>query len=554
MGTRLIEALQSTQTFISADCGGKCRCGKCIVTVNGEVSPVSSQEARFITPEMAARGLRLACACIVYGNCTVEIGSVKPKIAIEGIQSQVEFDPPAKRSIITADKPTMKDTKADLNRVFDIIDLKTASLSAANTLPKLMRENDRFAAISFFDRLIAVRPENLPAYAAAVDIGTTTIAAYLIDLKSGKTVLSASDINPQKKYGADVISRANYTIEHEDGLDVQTSTIRECVNSLIEGMLTRIDANSDDLFNITIVGNTIMMHIFANMPVEYIASIPFVPVYTDMIDEPAVAYDMPFKKAIVTIGGCVAGYVGADTVAASLACDIDRTAKRALMLDIGTNGELVLKTESGIYCCAAAAGPAFEGAHIKYGSGAVPGAIDSVSISGNEVTVTTIGNRPAASICGSGVVSAVSELLKNEIIDETGYLEDDFELSNGVFITPKDIREVQLAKSAIAAGISILLNEAGIGPEDVEDVFLAGGFGNYIDKDAACNIGLIPSQMRDKIRSVGNAAGSGAKMYALSINARERAEALRTSMKYIELSARSDFQELFAEYMLFEQE
>lgn len=522
--------------------------------MHGDVSPISAAEARFITPEMADNGIRLACACMVYGDVTVQIKNTGSKIAVEGINSQIDFDPPVRIKNIKMKMPTMKDTTADLPRILSGLSLKSAALAASKKLPMLMRENESIDTVSFFDMLTDIRKEGIPAYAAAVDIGTTTIAAYLIDIRTGEAVMTASDMNPQKKFGADVISRANYTIEHGDGLDVQTKAIRECVASLIEGMLDKRGASDDDVYNITIIGNTIMTHIFANLPVKYIASIPFVPVYTDLFDESATVFDLPFKNAVMTLGGCVAGYVGADTVAAALACDIDNTARRTLMLDIGTNGELVLKTESGIYCCAAAAGPAFEGAHIKYGSGAVPGAIDSVSISGDEVAVTTIGNRPAASICGSGVVSAVSELLKNEIIDETGYLEDDFELSNGVFITPKDIREVQLAKSAIAAGVSILLSEADIEPEDVEEVFLAGGFGNYIDKDAACNIGLIPPQMRDKIRSVGNAAGSGAKMYALSVKARERAEALRRSMKYIELSARSDFQELFAEYMLFEQE
>jgi uncharacterized 2Fe-2S/4Fe-4S cluster protein (DUF4445 family) len=287
--------------------------------------------------------------------------------------------------------------------------------------------------------------------------------------------------------------------------------------------------------------------------VKYIATLPFVPVYSATRHVTAASLDMNYPGAMVTLGPCVAGYVGADTVAAAVACGMDKPGEIALLMDIGTNGEMVLRTDKGLWCCSAAAGPAFEGAHIKCGSGAVEGAIDSVKIVDGKVQITTIAGKKPVSICGSGIVSAIAEMLKAEMIDETGYLEDEeLELAENIVICQKDVREVQLAKAAIAAGIQILAEEAGIEIEDIETMYLAGGFGSYINKRSACEMGLIPMELIDRIKSVGNAAGSGAKMLVADVNAVKRSEDMRRRMKYIELSASADFQERFADCMFFE--
>jgi uncharacterized 2Fe-2S/4Fe-4S cluster protein (DUF4445 family) len=321
---------------------------------------------------------------------------------------------------------------------------------------------------------------------------------------------------------------------------------------LIEEMRARANVEAGEIRHVALVGNTIMMHLAAELSVRYIATLPFVPVYAATRNVEAKKLGLSYENAVVTLGPCVAGYVGADTVAAVVACGLDAPGEAALMIDIGTNGEIALRVGDRMWCCSAAAGPAFEGAHIRCGSGAVDGAIDSVKIVDGAPVVTTIGGKKAASICGSGIVDAVAELLREEIVDETGRMEEDFPLADGVFICQKDIREVQLAKAAIAAGIGVLADAAGIEISDIKKLYLAGGFGNYIDKKSACEIGLLPIELLDRIEPVGNAAGTGARMMIADRSALVRAEEVRRRMKYIELSASADFQERFADSMLFE--
>ncbi len=387
--------------------------------------------------------------------------------------------------------------------------------------------------------------EGAEGLGVAVDVGTTTIAAYLV--RDGLTIDCEAALNPQRSIGADVITRVDYAINHEDGLSFQSTQVRRKIDEMIRAMALRQGVAPAELRLVTLVGNPIMTHILSGIDPRTIAVAPYNPAYHEAFYARGLIACAPQAENFV--GGCVAGYVGSDTIAAVMAAEMDRTDGISLLLDIGTNGEIALGGRERMLCCAAAAGPAFEGAHIKYGSRAVDGAIDRVWVEDGQVNCHVIGEGPAKSICGSGLVDAVAALLELEFIDETGRMEEpEIELRDGVTITQKDIREVQLAKSAISAGIETLMNEMGVKEADIDRLYLAGGFGNYIDKRSACLIGLLPQGLEDRVMSVGNAAGAGAR---LMLSGGARAEALRKHMAYIELSGRKGFQDLFAERMLF---
>ncbi len=379
----------------------------------------------------------------------------------------------------------------------------------------------------------------------AVDVGTTTIAAYLV--RDGLTIDCEAAMNPQRSIGADVITRVDYVINHEDGLGFQSAQVRRKIDEMIRAMALRQGVDPAEIRLVTLVGNPIMTHILSGIDPRTIAVAPYSPAYHEAFYARGLIACAPQAENLV--GGCVAGYVGSDTIAAVMAAEMDRKDGVSLLLDIGTNGEIALGGRGRMLCCAAAAGPAFEGAHIKYGSRAVDGAVDRVWVEDGRLKCHVIGEGLAKSICGSGLVDAVAALLKLELIDETGRMEEpEVELRDGVAITQRDIREVQLAKSAISAGIETLLIEMGVKEADIDRLYLAGGFGNYIDKRSACFIGLLLEGLEDRVTSIGNAAGAGAR---LMLSGEARAEALRKHMEYIELSGRKGFQDLFGERMLF---
>ena len=344
-----------------------------------------------------------------------------------------------------------------------------------------------------------------------------------------------------------MISRVDYVVNHEDGLPFLSGLVRRKVDELIEKMMKRQRVSPEEIGRVALVGNPIMTHILSMIDPRAIAVAPYTPAYRDAFATRGLLKCAPGSEQLV--GGCVAGYVGSDTIAAVMAAGMDRSEEISLLLDIGTNGEIALGGRGRMKCCAAAAGPAFEGAHIKYGSGAVDGAIDRVWAEDGALRCHVLGEGEARSICGSGLVDAVAAMLELEWIDETGRMDGaEMALAEGVALTQRDVREVQLAKGAIAAGIDILMREMGVTEKDIKHLYLAGGFGNYIDKKSACAIGLLPPELLDRVTPIGNAAGAGAR---LMLAGPERAEALRRHMEYVELSGRKDFQELFGEKMLF---
>lgn len=381
----------------------------------------------------------------------------------------------------------------------------------------------------------------------SVDVGTTTLAAYLVERSTGRVLASDARLNPQRPHGADVISRLSFAIESEENAALLQREILAAIDEMTRSMLERAGRAGEEIRCRALVGNTVMMHLLGGYPARPLAFAPFTPAYTAL-------HEKELGGVRTILGGCISGYVGADTLAAALACGLDERDENAMLIDIGTNGEIMLKKDGRCFACSCAAGPAFEGAHIACGTGAVAGAIDHARVENGEIVYTTIGGGEATGICGSGLIDLTAALLERGDITPMGRMAGDVRLSERVYLTRSDIREVQLAKAAIASGIRILAEQAGAALADIEKVYLAGGFGNFIGLDSACRIGLLPAALRAKIVPVGNAAGSGSVRLLVSEQARRRAEALRQATRCVELAATPDFNDVYTDELLFEDE
>lgn len=381
----------------------------------------------------------------------------------------------------------------------------------------------------------------------SVDVGTTTLAAYLVERSTGRVLASDARLNPQRPHGADVISRLSFAIESEENAALLQREILAAIDEMTRSMLERAGRAGEEIRCRALVGNTVMMHLLGGYPARPLAFAPFTPAYTAL-------HEKELGGVRTILGGCISGYVGADTLAAALACGLDERDENAMLIDIGTNGEIMLKKDGRCFACSCAAGPAFEGAHIACGTGAVAGAIDHARIENGEIVYTTIGGGEATGICGSGLIDLTAALLDRGDITPMGRMAGDVRLSERVYLARSDIREVQLAKAAIASGIRILAEQAGAALADIEKVYLAGGFGNFIGLDSACRIGLLPAELRAKIVPVGNAAGSGSVRLLVSEKARRRAEALRQATRCVELAATPDFNDVYTDELLFEDE
>ena len=390
----------------------------------------------------------------------------------------------------------------------------------------------------------------------AVDLGTTTLVCSFMNLITGMPAGTFAMLNPQQKYGADVISRISYCIREKKGLRVLRKEITDLLNSTIRRFVSQNSANMEDIVKITVAGNNTMLHLLLGTDPSGIARAPFTPVFTEQKNLRASAAGLEcHPEAILKVLPSVSAYVGADIVAGLASLQLPEGLNNFLFVDIGTNGETALVTPGRIWCCSAAAGPAFEGANIQCGMGAVEGAISAYT--GGKVS--TIGNAPPAGICGSGLLDVVAWLLDRGIVSEDGCMEKDYILveanetaaGQAIFVTPQDIREIQLAKAAMAAGMNILLQVAGMEAGQLDAVFLAGGFGNYLDTGNAVRIGLLPPVAKHKIIQVGNTCESGALLSLRSERFDERIQQLLKRTSYIELSTEENFAGEFAMNMEF---
>jgi uncharacterized 2Fe-2S/4Fe-4S cluster protein (DUF4445 family) len=500
-GQTLLDALRRVDpAAIDAPCGGAGTCGKCRVRiVSGNAGEVEAGERRLVGEAGLAAGVRLAC-------------HVRPR-------GELSFEKAG-----TAGAATIHEAYSVMSGSIDPL------LSEAGS------------------------------YGVAVDIGTTTVAAYLVDFGTGKVLTAASCLNSQRAWGADVIARIDHAGKDPSNLSYLAELARVDVTGLANRLLASVGAAPESLREISVVGNTTMLHLFAGVDPSGIAVAPFTPAFTALQRKQAADYGLPYPKAFVTLGPSVAGYVGADLVAGIQAVGLEEREKLSLIIDLGTNGEMALGNRDGIVACATAAGPAFEGAAISCGTGGVAGAIDSLAWNEGRLELTTIGDLSPIGVCGSGIIDAAACLVRGGIADETGAFadpwgEEGYPLAGTggktIRFTQGDMRQIQLAKAAVAAGIASMLDDKGATLEDIEHVFLAGGFGSYLRPASAATIGLIPPGLLPKVQAVGNAAGHGAVRMLLFKDEARNLSTLAAAVRYLELSGSDFFRDRFVEELFF---
>lgn len=465
------------------------------------------------------------------------------------------------------------------------IHIQQASLDVIRRVPHIVREaNGEITAVVDQERLLTVEPDNTTDifYGVAIDIGTTTVVAKLIDINTGHTVAVTSALNPQKTYGDDVVSRVNYCIEHKNGLDVLHRSIIKLLNDLIVEACSKIGILPSRVYKLTVVGNTVMNHLALKIDPRHIAFMPYTPVVQGPltvptkelgigINENGLAYFLPNI-------GC---FVGSDITGVLTVLNLEESDETQLAVDIGTNGEMVLGSRRQLLASSSPAGPAWEGAYITWGMRAARGAIERIDVDESGVQFEVIGNIDPIGICGSGLLDIVAGLVRVGIIDSSGRIvsaEDiptqlspevmrrivastdnnvcNFEITaldggKSIVLTQKDVREVQLAKGAIAAGVQILMKKLNITPENIAHIYIAGAFGNHVRGEDAATVGLLPQVPVEKIQFIGNAACSGAEMVLISKEARRKAEHIAQTVEYVEIANDPEFQSIFAECMLF---
>ncbi len=586
--TDLLSAAQQAGVDLVAACGGVGICGTCKVRLaQGQLSPLTASEEEQLRPEEIARGYRLACQAYPLSDVRLEIPPeslpVPQKIQIEGQESAVALDPAVIALDVALPAPHLEDLRADLSRVDDALAAAgqaalCAGLGLLDQLSTHLRRSDWTARLALRpepggSRLAAVLPVSTRLLGLAVDMGSTKLAIYLVDLESGVTLARGGVMNPQISYGEDVVSRIAFANKSAQNRRTLQTRLVETLNQAVAGFCAELNVSTRQIVDAVIVGNTAMHHFFCGLPVEQLGAAPYVPVVSQPLDLPAGEFGLELAPgAMAHLPANIAGYVGGDHTAALLASQGYAAGQTLVLVDIGTNTEISAVHQGRIVSCSTASGPAFEGAHIRDGMRAAPGAIERVFIEHGQVNVMTIANQPAVGICGSGILTAVAEMLDAGIIDPRGALRRDapgVRVNNGgkaefvlvppeasghgydVVVTRGDVNEIQLAKGAIRAGINILLREMGLEPEAVDAWIIAGAFGTYLDLRSAQRVGMFPAQPLERFHQVGNAAGVGAKQMLLSRASRARARELAARVGYIELTAYPDFTGHFVEAMYF---
>ncbi len=511
------------------------------------------------------------------------------RILEAGERRSVPRKPNVRRVVVRAPPPALNDQDDDLNRVERALGLAPGSLAvtraAAAELPLVLRRHNFSATAALVgDRLAeATEPElDPPCLGVAFDIGTTTVVGYLLNLQTGEEVAAASALNTQQQYGDDVISRLTAIRGDPAHLERLRGLIVDVVNDLTAQLCAGAAVPPERIYEAVFVGNTTMLHLLLGLDPSAIAVTPFTPVVTRALTVAPEEVGLRISpRGSVYCLPHVAGYVGADIVGAMTATALDRRPCPTMLVDIGTNGEVALWTGKRLLCCSCAAGPAFEGAQIGRGTRAVLGAVERVALENDDLRLSTIGGGPAVGVCGSGLVDAVAVMLDAGVLESTGRLrapghadglpsamaarlagagresrfllacEDETGDHQPIWLTQRDLRQLQLAKAAVRAGIDVLLARAGMRHDDLGELLLAGAFGSYIRRNSAARLGLLPALPLSRIRAVGNAAGVGAELALISTDVRAYAECLADRAEYVELSAVPDFQAAYTEAMLF---
>jgi uncharacterized 2Fe-2S/4Fe-4S cluster protein (DUF4445 family) len=578
-GDTLLDAAQRAGIVLNATCGGEGICGRCLVRVmNGPVSPPNLTEEAELGGQVKD-GWRLACQTEVQGDLKIHLPpdslATAQRTQTESQSLPIELNPAVRSVAVSLPPPSLAVLRSDADRLRDSLckpDL-TFPASVLRTLSDDLRTH-KFN-VSLFLRsssVVAVRPASTFPLGLAVDLGTTKVAGYLVDLASGKTLATAGTMNPQIAFGEDVMARIGHAISKLEGGEQLRSAIIEALGKMANDLCQRANRSTKDIAEAVIVGNTAMHHLFLGLPVKQLGLAPYIPAECAALDILARELGFDFAPgANVHVLPNIAGFVGADHVAMLLGSGMLEKEGVVLGLDIGTNTEISLIANGKHYICSTASGPAFEGAHIQHGMRAAPGAIEKVYIHDGEIMLQTIDNQPPAGLCGSGILDLVAQMHRAGIINSRGALN----ASNGVsrirqgahglefVLVPasgdgdreitfnrSDVNEIQLAKGAMRTGVKILLEKAGLQEKNIDTVIIAGAFGTYLDVQSGIDIGMFPEIEKEKFIQVGNAAGAGAKMALLSTDVREQAIQAAKRINYVELTIEPSFSSIFAKSLL----
>jgi uncharacterized 2Fe-2S/4Fe-4S cluster protein (DUF4445 family) len=570
-GTTMFDAASWNAVAIDSTCGGHGTCKKCKVRVASGAVPVSSVDPRAFSPDELRAGWRLACRAPAEEDLVVEVPllQTRPKAALAGVGRHVILRPAVQKRFLELTEPTLEDQVPDLDRVLaamDDVELR-APLEVARTVGRTLREsNFEVTAVLCDDLLLDVEPGDTTGrrYAIAFDLGTTTVVANLIDLETGQPAAVQSMLNAQQPFGADVISRISATMMDPAALGTLGLRAHETLDALAGEVCLEAGVEREEVYEVVVTGNVTMLQLALGIDPEPLSMAPFVIAARTL--PPATAADFGVRvhpRAPAVVFPALGAYVGPDIVSGVLATGLTLDRRIRLFIDVGTNSEIVLGSSARTLATAAPAGPAFEAASIRCGMRAAEGAIEGVKIAEDgEVELQVIGDVEPVGLAGSGLVDAVSELVRVGLLEHSGRFADDprigkigeervFYLSEDIFLSQRDIRELQFAKASIATGWNILCGELGVEPGEIAQVLLGGSFGSYLSPASAVRIGLVPRLPLTRIVSAGNVAGEGAKIAALSVQERAAAVAIVDEVEYVELSGRADFNDAFVDQLAF---
>lgn len=597
-GTTILAAAHAAAIDITATCGGRGRCTSCRVRfVAGAPPPPTIMDEVQLGPDLVREGYRLSCQCHVTEAVTVQVAPPLDEQAFQILEAErgpglgrVAIASGVVKQLLKVELPREEHHQtSDLEQLLAAVGLGAAEMSPALLagLPDALRADPDGVTVTTFEsrstrRLIAVERGDTTAlrFGLAIDVGTTTVVTTLIELASGEQLGAVSSLNPQTVYGGDLMSRIAYAQFNPGNLRRLQTRIVGLLNRHIHEVCQASGVLPKWIYKAVVVGNTCMHHVLLGIDPSYVGLAPYAPVMRHALTLPA--RDLFLKiapEARVCLLPLVAGFVGADAVAVALATRLDEEAALRIAVDIGTNGEVLLGSRDHVWACSAPAGPAFEGAQIRHGMRGAAGAVDRVRVE-DDLALHTIGESAPLGICGSGLLDLVAGLLRAGVIDWTGLIDVDGRdalpprlrdrverrgeervvvvcrageagAPRELVLTQDDVRQVQLAKAAIASGIAMLQHVAGVGPDRIAELLLAGGFGNYLSIDSAIRIGLIPPLPVERIRYVGNAAARGAQLCLLSEDERARAERVAARIDHVSLAAHPDFEQLFVDAMNF---
>jgi uncharacterized 2Fe-2S/4Fe-4S cluster protein (DUF4445 family) len=569
-GTAIFDAASWNGVAIDSTCGGHGTCKKCKVRIDEGDVAVSPVDPRAFSPDELREGWRLACRAPAHGDLVVHVPPLqtRPKAALVGVGRHVILRPAVQKRHLVLDEPSLEDQRSDVQRVLEGLDdlEPRIELPVVRELGKVLRAaHFDVTAVVCDDVLIGIEPGDTTTrrYAIAFDLGTTTVVATLLDLETGTPAAVRSMLNRQQPYGADVISRVSATMLDDAALGALEARAHETLAQLAREVCEEAEVPPTDVYEIVVVGNVTMTQLALGIDPEPLSMAPFIVAAHDL--PPALAADFGVTvhpRAPAVVFPSLGAYVGGDIVAGMLASGLTRDRRLRLFIDVGTNSEIALGSSERVLATAAPAGPAFEAAQIRCGMRAAEGAIEGVRIRDGELELQVIGDVEPVGLCGSGLVDCVAELVHAGLLDHSGRFTDDprmtkigeervFMLAENVYLSQRDVRELQFAKASIATGWNILLREMGVTADDISQVLLAGSFGAYLSPASAVKIGLVPPLALPRIISAGNVASEGAKMAALSIRERSEARSIVHEVEYVELSGREDFNDAFIDQLAF---